>query len=142
MGRRRLQRRQPSPTSSRAYRTSSSAETVDYPPLCADVGHHVTKGSAERGIVVGGFGSGEQIACNKIPGVRAGVCHDLFTTEIARAHNDANILILGAKIVAPDLGWINIRCRDRSRSPWPSPGPDAPRAARRSVASQCRYGPR
>lgn len=78
-------------------------ETVDYPPLCAAVGHRVTKGEADRGIVIGGSGSGEQMACNKIRGVRAGVCHDLFTTEIARAHNDANVLILGAKIVAPAL---------------------------------------
>jgi ribose 5-phosphate isomerase B len=78
-------------------------ETVDYPPLCAAVGRQVAAGAADRGIVIGGSGSGEQMACNKVPGVRAGVCHDLFTTEIARAHNDANVLILGAKIVAPAL---------------------------------------
>jgi ribose 5-phosphate isomerase B len=77
--------------------------TVDYPPLCAAIGHQVADGHADRGIVIGGSGSGEQMACNKIPGVRAGVCHDLFTTEIARAHNDANVLILGAKIIAPAL---------------------------------------
>jgi len=76
---------------------------VDYPPLCAAVGHLVAAGQADRGIVIGGSGSGEQMACNKVPGVRAGVCHDLFTTEIARAHNDANVLILGAKIIAPAL---------------------------------------
>jgi ribose 5-phosphate isomerase B len=76
---------------------------VDYPPLCAAVGRRVASGAADRGIVIGGSGSGEQIACNKVAGVRAGVCHDLFTTEIARAHNDANVLIIGAKIVAPAL---------------------------------------
>jgi ribose 5-phosphate isomerase B len=76
---------------------------VDYPPLCAAVGRRVAAGTADRGIVVGGSGSGEQMACNKIAGIRAGVCHDLFTAEIARAHNDANVLILGAKIVAPAL---------------------------------------
>jgi ribose 5-phosphate isomerase B len=76
---------------------------VDYPPLCAAVGERVVSGAADRGIVLGGSGSGEQMACNKIDGVRAGVCHDLFTTEIARAHNDANVLIIGAKIVAPAL---------------------------------------
>jgi len=81
-------------------------ETVDYPPLCAALGRAVTGGAADRAIMVGGSGSGEQIACNKIRGIRAGVCHDLFTTEIARAHNDANVLILGAKIVAPDLAWM------------------------------------
>jgi ribose 5-phosphate isomerase B len=88
---------------------TDGTDTVDYPPLCAAIGHQVTKGNADRGIMVGGTGSGEQIASNKIPGVRAGVCHDLFTTEIARAHNDANVLILGAKIVAPDLAWLITR---------------------------------
>lgn len=84
-------------------RGTHGTATVDYPPLCADVGRRVAAGQADRGIVIGGSGSGEQMACNKIPGVRAGVCHDLFTTEIARAHNDANVLIIGAKIVAPAL---------------------------------------
>lgn len=82
---------------------TDGTETVDYPPLCAAVGEQVAGGAADRGIVVGGSGSGEQMACNKVPGIRAGVCHDLFTAEIARAHNDANVLILGAKIVAPAL---------------------------------------
>ena len=59
--------------------------TVDYPPLCADVGHQVAGGHADRGIVIGGSGSGEQMACNKVAGVRAGVCHELFTARIARA---------------------------------------------------------
>ena len=84
-------------------RGARGGETVDYPVLCADVGRLVAAAQADRGIVIGGSGSGEQIACNKIPGIRAGVCHDLFTTEIARAHNDANVLIIGAKIVAPAL---------------------------------------
>ena len=61
------------------------------------------RGHADRGIIIGGSGSGEQMASNKVRGVEAGVCHDLFTTQIARAHNDANVLIIGAKIVAPAL---------------------------------------
>lgn len=84
-------------------RGTNGTETVDYPVLCADIGRLVAAGRADRGIVIGGSGSGEQMACNKIPGVRAGVCHDLFTTQIARAHNDANVLVIGAKIVAPAL---------------------------------------
>jgi len=84
-------------------RGTDGTGTVDYPPLCADVCHQVTGGRADRGIVIGGSGSGEQIACNKIPGVRAGLCHTLFITRIARGHNDANVLVLGAKIVAPAL---------------------------------------
>lgn len=84
-------------------RGADGTETVDYPPLCADVGHRVAGGLADRGIVIGGTGSGEQMACNKIAGVRAGLCHDLFIARIARTNNDANVLVMGAKIIAPAL---------------------------------------
>jgi ribose 5-phosphate isomerase B len=84
-------------------RGTHGTETVDYPPLCADVGRQVVDGHADRGIVIGGSGSGEQIACNKIRGVRAGLCNDPFTAEIARAHNDANVLVMGAKVVKAEL---------------------------------------
>jgi ribose 5-phosphate isomerase B len=76
---------------------------VDYPRLCADLCARVTDGAADLGIVVGGAGSGEAIACNKVRGIRAALCSDTFTAEIARAHNLANVLVLGAKVVAPDL---------------------------------------
>jgi ribose 5-phosphate isomerase B len=72
---------------------------VNYPPLCQDVGLRVVDGRADRGIIVGGSGQGEHIACNKITGVRAGLCHDRFTTEISRAHNDSNVLVIGAKVI-------------------------------------------
>lgn len=75
--------------------------TIDYPPLCYDVGTRVVDGRADRGIIVGGSGSGEHIACNKIRGVRAGLGHDRFTAQISRAHNDANVLVIGAKVVGP-----------------------------------------
>jgi ribose 5-phosphate isomerase B len=84
-------------------RGTNSAETVDYPLLCADIGRQVAGGRADRGIVIGGTGAGELIACNKIAGVRAGLCHELFTTEISRAHNDSNVMVIGAMIVAPRL---------------------------------------
>ncbi len=77
--------------------------TVDYPPLCADLCGRVADGAAELGIVLGGTGSGETIACNKVPGIRAALCNDTFTAEIARAHNLANVVVLGARIVATDL---------------------------------------
>ncbi|MBU8811794.1 RpiB/LacA/LacB family sugar-phosphate isomerase [Mycolicibacterium goodii] len=80
-----------------------ATETVDYPPLCADIGSRVAAGAADFGIILGGSGCGEQIAANKIRGVRAALCHCVFTAEIARAHNDANVLVMGAKVVAPDL---------------------------------------
>jgi ribose 5-phosphate isomerase B len=79
------------------------AQEVDYPPLCAELCHHVVDGRTERGIVVGGSGLGETVACNKIRGVRAGLCPDLFHARISRGNNDANVLVLGAKVVAPDL---------------------------------------
>lgn len=87
-------------------RGAHGTETVDYPPLCADVCHQVLAGRADRGIVLGGTGSGEQIACNKVAGVRAGLCHCLLTAEISRAHNDTNVLVIGAKIVAPALAEL------------------------------------
>jgi ribose 5-phosphate isomerase B len=76
---------------------------ADYPPLCADVGARVVNGPDDFGVILGGSGCGEQIAANKIRGVRAVLCHCVFTAEIARAHNDANVLVMGAKVVAPDL---------------------------------------
>lgn len=76
--------------------------TVDYPVLCLDAGRQVIRGHADRAVVVGGSGSGEHMALNKIPGIRAGLGLDPFTCEISRAHNDANVLVLGAKVVAPD----------------------------------------
>jgi len=79
------------------------AEVVDYPPLCADVGRRVVLGHADFGIVLGGSGSGEAIACNKVRGIRAALCHGVFNAEIARAHNDANVLVMGAKVVGPEL---------------------------------------
>ena len=78
-------------------------EVVDYPPLCADVGRLVVAGEADFGVIIGGSGQGEQIACNKLRGIRAATCHSLFATEIARAHNDANVLVLGTKLVTPTM---------------------------------------
>jgi ribose 5-phosphate isomerase B len=76
---------------------------VDYPPLCEDVCRRVLDDRADYAIVVGGSGSGEAIACNKIRGIRAALCLDLFVAEIARANNDANVLVTGAKVVSPEL---------------------------------------
>src|SRR3954454_2788108 len=78
-------------------------QIVDYPPLCADVGSRVVDGPADFGVILGGSGCGEGVAANKIHGVRAALCHCVFTAEIARAHNDANVLVMGSKVVAPDL---------------------------------------
>ncbi len=77
--------------------------SVDYPPICAAVGHAVADGKADRGIVLGGSGQGEQIAANKVHGVRAALCNDLFTARMSREHNDANVLSMGGRIVAEGL---------------------------------------
>jgi len=77
-----------------------TTESIDYPPICAAVGRAVTGGEAERGIVLGGSGQGEQIAANKVHGVRAALCNDLYTARLSREHNDANVLAMGGRIVA------------------------------------------
>jgi ribose 5-phosphate isomerase B len=77
-----------------------SEEPVDYPAFCAEVGRAVRDGRAERGIVLGGSGQGEQISANKVRGVRAALCNDLFTARLSRQHNDANVLAMGARVVA------------------------------------------
>ncbi|MDP8970833.1 MAG: ribose 5-phosphate isomerase B [Actinomycetota bacterium] len=82
---------------------TDDTESVDYPPICAGVGRAVAAGEADRGIVLGGTGQGEQIAANKVRGVRAALCHDLYTARLSREHNDANVLSMGGRIVAAGL---------------------------------------
>ena len=92
---------------------TDSEASVDYPPICLNVGRSVAEGRADRGIVLGGSGQGEQIAANKVAGVRAALCNDLYTARLSREHNDANVLSIGGRIVAPGLAdeilsvWLN-----------------------------------
>ena len=79
---------------------TTSEAPVDYPPICIAVGRAVAEGRADRGIVLGGSGQGEQIAANKVAGVRAALCNDLYTARLSREHNDANVLAMGGRIVA------------------------------------------
>jgi ribose 5-phosphate isomerase B len=80
-----------------------STESVDYPPICAAVGRAVRDGAADLGFVLGGSGQGEQLAANKVRGVRAALCNDLYTARMARAHNDANVLSMGGRVVGIGL---------------------------------------
>ena len=80
-------------------RGTTSEAPVDYPPICAEVARLVVNGAAERGIVIGGSGQGEQISANKVRGARAALCNDLFTARLSRQHNDANVLAIGGRIV-------------------------------------------
>jgi len=82
---------------------TNSTESCDYPQFCAAVGRAVRNGEADMGIVLGGSGQGEQLAANKVHGVRAALCNDLFTARLARAHNDANVLSMGARVVGVGL---------------------------------------
>jgi ribose 5-phosphate isomerase B len=79
---------------------TDSESSVDYPPICIAVGRAVAEGRADRGIVLGGSGQGEQIAANKVAGVRAALCNDLYTARLSREHNNANVLSMGGRIVA------------------------------------------
>ncbi len=80
-------------------RGTTSEAPVDYPPICAEVARLVASGKADRGIVLGGSGQGEQLAANKVRGVRAALCNDLYTARLSRQHNDANVLAMGGRIV-------------------------------------------
>lgn len=84
---------------------TDSEVPVDYPPYCAAAARAVARGEADRGIVLGGSGQGEQIAANKVHGARAALCNDLYTARLGRLHNDSNVLAMGARIVAPQLAY-------------------------------------
>ena len=84
---------------------TDSEASVDYPPFCAAAARAVVRGEADLGIVLGGSGQGEQIAANKVHGARAALCNDLFTARLGRQHNDANVLAMGGRIVAPELAY-------------------------------------
>src|SRR6185503_14414846 len=79
---------------------TTSEAPVDYPPICIAVARAVAEQRANRGIVLGGSGQGEQIAANKVAGIRAALCNDLYTARLSREHNDANVLSMGGRIVA------------------------------------------
>ena len=80
-----------------------STESVDYPEFCAAAARSVREGKADVGIVLGGSGQGEQLAANKVKGVRAALCNDLYTARLSRQHNDANVLSMGGRVVAEGL---------------------------------------
>jgi len=84
---------------------TDSEASVDYPPFCAAAARAVVRGEADRGVVLGGSGQGEQIAANKVHGARAALCNDLFTARLGRQHNNANVLAMGGRIVAPELAY-------------------------------------
>ncbi len=82
---------------------TNSPESVDYPDIALGVARAVAKGKAERGLLVCGTGIGTSIVANKVPGVRAALCHDTFSARATREHNNSNVLCLGARVIGPSL---------------------------------------
>lgn len=80
-----------------------SEESVDYPDISAPVAKAVAAGEYDRGILICGTGIGIGIAANKIPGIRAALCHDTFSAHASREHNNANILTMGERVIGPGL---------------------------------------
>ena len=80
---------------------TDSTEPVDYPDFAEGVGQAVLDGRAERGVLVCGSGVGASVAANKLPGIRAAICHDIYSAHQGVEHDDMNVLVLGGRIVGP-----------------------------------------
>ena len=80
-----------------------SEESCDYPETATVAAHAIAGGECDRGIFICGTGIGMAIVANKIPGIRAASCHDQYTAQMARSHNDANVLTLGARVISADV---------------------------------------
>ena len=86
-----------------------SPESVDYPDYAAQVAEAVADQKVERGVLVCGTGIGMAITANKVPGVRAALCSDLYTARASREHNDANVLTLGGRLMGPEMAVDMLR---------------------------------
>ncbi len=82
---------------------TSSEDSVDYPDFVLPAAQAVAAGKADRAIVLGGSGNGEQIAANKVRGIRCALCWDVTTARLARLHNDANVVAIGQRVVGIDV---------------------------------------
>jgi RpiB/LacA/LacB family sugar-phosphate isomerase len=88
---------------------TNSTAPVDYPDFAESVGMAVRNGQAERGVLVCGSGVGASVAANKIPGIRAGLCHDSYSARQGVEHDDINVLVLGSRVVASELARDLVR---------------------------------
>ena len=86
-----------------------SDSSCDYPDFAERVARLVSAGEAERGIAICGTGIGMAMTANKLPGVRAAACNDIYTARYSRLHNDANVLTLGARVVGPGVAEEIVR---------------------------------
>jgi ribose 5-phosphate isomerase B len=86
-----------------------SKESCDYPDVSLNVALSVSKGECDLGILICGTGIGSSIVANKVPGVRCSLCCNEYMAEMARAHNNANVLALGARVVGEELAWSIVK---------------------------------
>lgn len=97
---------------------ADAGETVLYPDVAVKTCEDVTNGKCERGILVCGTGIGMAMTANKVPGIRAAVCHDPFSTERSILSNDGNVMCMGARVIAPQLAlylldiWMGLTFKD------------------------------
>ena len=82
---------------------TNSGAPVDYPDFAEAVGKTLIDGQAERGVLICGSGVGASVAANKIPGIRAGLCHDTYSARQGVEHDDMNVLVLGARVIGIEL---------------------------------------
>lgn len=80
--------------------------SVDYPDIAERVGSSVASGEYEKGILICGTGIGISIAANKIKGVRAALCHDVYSAKMTKQHNDANIICMGGRVIGRELAFM------------------------------------
>jgi ribose 5-phosphate isomerase B len=88
---------------------TESADPVDYPDYAEAVARALLTGRADRGILICGSGVGASVAANKVPGIRAGVCHDTYSARQGVEHDDLNVLVLGARVIGPELAKELVR---------------------------------
>jgi len=88
---------------------TNSDQPVDYPDYAEAVAVAVLEGKADRGVLVCGSGVGATVAANKIPGIRAGLCHDTYSAHQGVEHDDMNVLVLGARVIGPALAHELVR---------------------------------
>lgn len=86
-----------------------STDPVDYPDIAERVARAVVSGAVERGVLICGSGVGASVAANKVPGVRAGLCHDTYSAHQGVEHDDMNVLVLGARVIGPELARELVR---------------------------------
>ena len=95
-----------------------AGETALYPDVAVKTCEKVTRGECDRGILVCGTGIGMAMTANKVPGIRAAVCHDPFSTERSILSNDGNVMCMGARVIAPQLAlylldiWMGLEFKD------------------------------